>query len=201
MSKRLNRTISTMVAALALVGAAMAQGPQGGPGGPGHRRPMGGPAILMHPPVAEELRLTEAQIQQLREALPRPQPGQRISREEIERIEKIVQSILSPAQYKRYQEISLQMGGPGAILRPDVREKLALSEGQVEQIEDILEQNRPPMPPPPGSQGGPGMPPPPPHDPAKRKQVDDAIANVLSAEQKAKWKALLGEPFQPRRDR
>lgn len=249
MKQTLNRLTLAAFVASAIVTIASAQGPgfppppgeqggqhrgpggQGGPGGPGMRRPNGGPAILMMPEVREELKLTDEQVESLHEALPRPQSGQRLGRGEMEKVEATIKGILSEGQYRRYQQISLQMQGPGALVRPDIAQKLGLSEDQVEQIHSILEQNRPPMPPDggpgqggpgqggpggpgdggpggpggpgqggPGGPGGPGRPGGPEND-AKRKEVDAKINAVLTSAQREKWKAMLGEPFRPRRPR
>jgi len=242
MNRETNRWTLSAVVAATMMTIASAQGPgfppqgggPGGPGGPQHGpgrgpgRPMGGPAILMRPEIREELRLTEDQVQRLHDALPRPQPGQRISREEMQKVESAIKGILNATQYRRYQQISLQMQGPGALGRPDIAQQLGLSEDQVEKIREILQRHRPPMPPGgPGGPGGPGRPggpggpggpghggppaggpggPPPggpggPGGPGEemRRKVDQEIMAVLTADQRDKWKAMLGEPFRPRR--
>ncbi|HVL38445.1 MAG TPA: hypothetical protein VM328_03540 [Fimbriimonadaceae bacterium] len=105
-----------------------------------------------------------------------------------------LKSILSSGQFARYQEISLQQQGPMALGRPDVAEKVDLSDAQRQQIRGILMESRESMPRP-----EPGAHP----DPeamrkrmeAHRKQTDEKILAVLNRTQLSKWNALLGQPF------
>jgi hypothetical protein len=181
-----------------------------------------GPQLLLHPKVQQELRLTNAQVEQIRNAMPRPprppqggdngqgrppMPPPPPSPEERERVEATINGILSQDQYTRYRQIGLQVQGPGALMRKNVSQALNLSGDQRERIREILEQNRPPMPPPPpGGPGGPGegeMPPPPPGgpggpprpDPEARKRVEAKIMAVLTEAQRSEWKSMLGRPF------
>ncbi|MBS1707679.1 MAG: hypothetical protein JSS65_03035 [Armatimonadetes bacterium] len=78
-------------------------------------------------------------------------------------IEKKIAEILTSKQLTRYKEIQLQATAPMSLLRPEVAEKLGLSEDQRQEIDGIIREGMP-MPPRgpggPGGQGGPGGPPP-----------------------------------------
>src|SRR5690606_1649370 len=63
-----------------------------------------------------------------------------------------IKSILSTQQYNRFKQLELQKEGAMAFGKPEIAEKLKLSEDQRDQIQKILEANRPPM----GGPGGPG---------------------------------------------
>jgi len=166
----------------------------------------------MHPDVRAELKLTDAQVARLREEIRPPMPpqgGPRPPRDgegrpprEREEIEAKIREILDPRQYARYREISLQVAGPGAVLRPEVGAELRLSQGQRERIQEILEQNRPPRPPMPPEIGS-GSPPEPPQ-PARppsaedRRRVMDQVLRVLNDGQRARLREMMGKPFELR---
>lgn len=109
-------------------------------------------------------------------------------------MEKRIKEILNESQYKRYQEIGLQQQGAMALTRPEIAEKVRLTENQREQVRQILEQNRPQMRPPQEGER---------RDPAQmrtemeknREALNAKIAAVLSGEQKAVWQSMLGRPF------
>jgi hypothetical protein len=109
-------------------------------------------------------------------------------------MEKKIQEILTDDQYKRYKEIELQVQGAPAVLRPDVSQKLGITEEQRQQIRQILESNRPQMQPP---QGGDRP------DPEKmraemekrREEMNKKVLAVLTADQRSKWQTMLGKPF------
>lgn len=79
-----------------------------------------------------------------------PEGGPRMGRPEgpgnaarIAEAEKKLKGILNDKQFTRYREISLQMAGPDAVMRPDIAQQLGLSEDQKTKIQAILEKNRP----------------------------------------------------------
>ena len=177
---------------------------------------MAGPMILMNPQVQAELKLTEDQVAKLREALrPAGGPGgpggaggrggfgggadpQAREQMRLEQ-EKKIKEILSAEQYKRYQEISLQLEGPAALARKEIADKVGLSDSQREKIQAILEEQRATMRD--MFQGGAGgdrqamM-----EEMQKlRKATDEKILGVLTAEQKKTWEGMLGKPFQLQR--
>ena len=59
-----------------------------------------------------------------------------------ESIEQALASILDRGQYRRLKQIQLQAEGIGALLQPDMIEKLNLEEDQVEQIRELFDQGR-----------------------------------------------------------
>ena len=113
-----------------------------------------------------------------------------------QQMEKKIKEILTDSQYKRYQEIGLQQQGAMAITRPEIGQKLNLSEDQREQIREILQNNRQNMRPP---QGGEGERPDPRQMQAQmeknREALNAKIVAVLSGEQKSTWQSMLGRPF------
>jgi hypothetical protein len=191
--------------------------PQGGMrrGGPGM---MQGPAILFRPDVQKELKLTEAQVTKLREVVPGPggpggfergqggqghrgqggppqgQRGPGSNPEEMQKLDAAVKGVLNDTQYKRYHELDLQLAGAMAILRPDVSEKLKLTEEQTAKVREVA---RP--------QGGPGFGGPPQGqrgqrpDPEQfekmRKEQDEKILAVLTDKQLVQWHQMLGKKF------
>ncbi len=109
-------------------------------------------------------------------------------------MEKKIQGILSDSQYRRYQEIGLQQQGAMALTRPEIAEKVRLTENQREQVRQILEQNRPGGRPPQGGER---------RDPAQMRAemeknqaaLNAKVVAILSGEQKAVWQSMLGKPF------
>jgi hypothetical protein len=211
------------VMALLAVSAAAQRGGGGGQGGFGGGQGFGGrqggmmgqmagPMILMNPQVQAELKLTEDQIAKLREALrPAGGPGgpggagggrggfgadpQAREQMRLEQ-EKKIKEILSAEQYKRYQQISLQLEGPSALARKEIADKVGLSDSQREKIQALIEEQRATMRD--MFQGGAGgdrqamM-----EEMQKlRKETDQKILGLLTAEQKKTWEAMLGKPFQ-----
>ncbi|MES1147156.1 MAG: hypothetical protein ABUL49_00210 [bacterium] len=136
------------------------QGMPGRPGmGMGQRRGGGPAGLLRSPEVKRELGVTDEQIKQVEEGIRKQaearegtdgMPGEPPKREEID---KVLKSVLNDTQYKRFVEIELQAMGARALLRPDIREKLNLTDDQVDKLEDIIGPGGPMM-------GGPGGPPP-----------------------------------------
>jgi Spy/CpxP family protein refolding chaperone len=134
-------------------------------------------ALIMMPPVQEELKLTESQKRKIREWLDQGrQRGEEMGRSwreqaqngELEQPEnlplaaRIVQfttimnqvssmlkdnerglaQILSSGQRKRLDQISLQMEGVSALVRPEVAQALYLTPYQLERIHQILALSR-----------------------------------------------------------
>lgn len=177
-------------------------GPGGGPGGPGFGGPGGGPG---GPGFGD----------------PGDGPGFGGRGPGGERLDAQIKKILDGDQYRRFSQIRYQFEGAIALARPEVAHELHLSGSQLEQIHQILEQNRPPMPPRGGGPGGdgpgrpgpdrpdgprgfggPGIPPPPDPQirPGRRSELDQKLLAVLTEEQRAHWKTMLGKPFHMRRD-
>lgn len=224
--------VAAMVPMALAQGGQRGQGgpPEGGMrrGGPGM---MQGPAILFRPDVQKELKLTEAQVAKLREVLPQgpggpggpggfergqggqgqrgqggpPQGGRGPGRnpEGMQKLDAAIKGVLNETQFKRYHELDLQLAGAMAVLRPDVSEKLKLTEDQVAKIREVA---RP--------QGGPGFGGPPQgqrgqggqggqrqgFDPEQfekmRKEHEEQILAVLTDKQLVQWNQMLGKKFE-----
>ena len=50
----------------------------------------------------------------------------------MQQIEQKIKGILSESQYTRYQQLSLQLQGPMAVMRPDIGQKLGFLRANVE---------------------------------------------------------------------
>ena len=101
--------------------------------------------------------------------------------------------ILTPPQRLRLRQIFLQVRGPMAFNEPEVVEALQLTADQRQQIRvlQIGPFGRPGGffggPPPKGPWGG----------PEEFARVTEQILNSLTPEQREKWRALTGKPFNP----
>ena len=179
-------------------------GPGGQPvqrqGGFGMGRSMGSAFILMRADVQKELKLTATQkstVEKKMQAL-MPKPGAAGQRPDFKKLsdqaKAVVKSTLTAAQYKRYEELSLQMQGAGALGRDDIAAKLGLTAAQKQKIQTIsksagdqmrqtFEKNR--------------------NNPdAARKAAESLrtstntkVLAVLTPAQKAKWLTMIGKPF------
>ncbi len=115
---------------------------------------------------------------------------------------------LRPEQSRRLKQIVWQQSGAAAFNDGEVADALKLTDEQKKKIRSLQEEGRRP-PRGPGGPGGPGGGPPgrPPGGPGgdwpgdwKRpedgvKSGRDKVLNVLTAEQRATWAELIGEPF------
>jgi hypothetical protein len=118
--------------------------------------------------------------------------------------------ILEAGQEKRLGEIKLQLAGPRAIFDPKVQKALSLTDEQKSALKKVQNEDqkarealRPQRQPGGGGQGG-ERPAPPSEEErtamqAKMKELDDAlkakIDAILTDENKAALKAMMGEPF------
>ncbi|MCO5296631.1 MAG: hypothetical protein M9921_07225 [Fimbriimonadaceae bacterium] len=107
-----------------------------------------------------------------------------------------VKAILNDGQYKRYHELDLQLQGARALNRPDVADKVGLSETQRDQIREIQQTAMQGMR---GQFGGNGQRPDPQQMRAQmekmQKEIDAKILAVLNGQQKSKWQSMLGKAF------
>lgn len=215
----------TVAAVLGSTAGSLLAQPPGGPGGPGGGRGRGpgggfggGPlGLLMMPEVRTELKVTDEQQQKLRTAMEGLRPegggGQRggfgnLSEEEraemrkrMEEMQKkadeAMKSVLSEEQITRLRQLEIQRQGAGALGRPDVAEKLGLTDEQKAKMREIQEGARPDF----AAFGNlreasqeerekvmSEM-------RAKREKADADMMALLDAEQKAIWESLVGEKF------
>ena len=157
--------------------------------------------LLMAPEVQKELKLTDDQIQKLRELMPRPpmrgengdQQGQQTPppRMNPQEMDKKVQDILTADQYTRLKQIRLQMQGPMAFMRPEIAQKLGLTDDQKDQIRAVFDKERPSGPPPNPGDGA---------DFRKtmaerRARIEKGVMAILTDDQKKTWQSMVGEPF------
>ena len=160
--------------------------------------------LLNRPSIQKELKLSDDQVQRVKAVLKKRQTirdevkdldgDERAKKlEELgKRNDDLVAEILTPGQNRRLRQVFLQQQGIIAFSRPEVVKELGLTEEQQKKINDIekeavahimtLRQ--------PGG-GEEAM--------MKIGEVNKAIVakavNVLTDSQKARWKAMTGEPF------
>jgi len=153
---------------------------QGGPGGPGMRRPGMPPGpigMLMNHKVQKELNLSSDQIEKIRQIRP-PRPpqgpppggdgpndggpggGGPDGRPPMigggpREMESKLKAILSESQFSRFKELEYQAEGARSFMRPEVAEKLGLTDDQKEQVRKLIGRQGPGGP---GGFGGPGGP-------------------------------------------
>jgi hypothetical protein len=165
--------------------------------------------IALQKPVSEELKLSDDQITRLKELGEPERRGEGGSREERQKKrmeaaqarEKKVAEILEPAQLKRLKEIGLQSLGVRAFSIPRLVADLNLTEDQQDKIRKITEESAFDL----GKMMRSGELAEGDSDEikaankAKIAKVNDAamekVVALLTSEQQAKWKELLGEPF------
>jgi Spy/CpxP family protein refolding chaperone len=167
-----------VVLCVTVVGVSLAMGQQGFPipfGGGGQADPG---ALVRNPGVQKELKLSEEQIAKLPEA-----------------VLKALGEVLNPDQLKRLKQIELQQRGTQAFKEPKVQTALKFTNEQKEKVNTILE------------------------DSAKelkavmeearggnfqglrekmtnlRKETDERLDSVLTAQQKTAWKDMIGAEF------
>lgn len=152
------KRLTLVLAATVLAAAALAQPMRGG----GMMRMGGGdnPAfLLMREDVQRDLALTDEQKGKL-EALRTEQmeamrarmqeimggggqPDREVMRKEMEKFQeentKRTNAILTEGQQKRLQEISIQLSGNRAVMRPEVAKQLGITEAQQRQINTLRE--------------------------------------------------------------
>lgn len=161
--------------------------------------------------IREELKLTESQVKKIEELIAEARqasldirgPDGKIDRQKLhdsldlsKRHAKTAAKLLTKSQLIRAEQIFLQKLGPALAFRnSQVAAALKLTKEQKENVDLIRKEH---------SQelrglaaGGKGRVP---RDSQKvaelRKSRDEKLMNVLTPAQKAKWKQLIGEPFQ-----
>jgi serine/threonine protein kinase len=118
-----------------------------------------------------------------------------------------VMEVLTPEQRQRLQQVHLQLRGPMAFNDSEVVERLGLTAPQRQQIKAIQTEvwfgMFGPLPKPPGGRPGDGLPKPGPRGgfpvelDAITRVTDRIVAEVLTAEQRDGWRALVGRPLTP----
>ncbi len=174
-------------------------------GGPGQRMGMGmggsSAMLLRSEAVQKELGVTEEQVKKIQElaAAGRPQRGERpdfqnMTNEERQKArqeaqeraaeqEKKINEILNEKQQARLKQIRLQVAGPMAIASEELAKELGITEEQQGKFRALREELRPA----PGQGAARGA--------GGREQMTAKVMEILTEDQKAKYKELLGEPF------
>jgi Spy/CpxP family protein refolding chaperone len=203
--------VSTFSVVLMMSMVAFGQ-PGGGPGGRGGRMGgmggmmMGSSFFLRQEAVQKELSLTDEQKEKLKEAMPAGRgPGggganlRDMSEEERAKAmeerakqaaeaEKKIADILDDKQEARLKQIRLQVTGARAIImNQDVAKELGITEEQTTKIREAMTALREEMQG--GGGGGPGA------FAAMAEKGNAKVMEILTDEQKAKYKEMLGEPF------
>jgi eukaryotic-like serine/threonine-protein kinase len=164
--------------------------------------------LLSRPSIQEDLGLSDDQVKRAselwdeRRQFARQIHGGRFGRdsqpltaeqweagfERLKSQEKALTNLLTPEQSRRLQQLLLQQGVPDVFSDPEVAEKLGLSQDQIDRIRTI-NQERPSF----GSRDRGG----PPHNIGDLLRKNrDQIFDVLSDEQKVRWKEMTGVPFE-----
>jgi Spy/CpxP family protein refolding chaperone len=200
----LTKSVLAFSAAVLLASPASAQQRGGMFGGPG--------ALLSNKSVQKELKVDDAQAQKLdklasetREKLQSALQGvaqdeRAAKRQELNRtlgadIRKSVVEILKPEQVKRFHQIQLQTAGVSAFMNPELQDKLKLTEDQKTKIQALNKDSRDQM-----------------REISQsfqsdregtmkkmtelRKDLMTKATDLLSSDQKATLKDMMGEPFE-----
>ncbi len=154
--------------------------------------------LLAQPPVQEDLKLTADQLDKVKDLGERRGKALRGARDagqeewtkrlaDLTAQERAVEKLLRPEQERRLRQIVLQQQGPRALYEPEVADALELTAEQRGTLQALLEELKPyPHPP----RGQPGRRP-----DDYLKTWRENVMQVLTAEQKAGWQELIGEPF------
>jgi serine/threonine protein kinase len=130
-----------------------------------------------------------------------PETSERRSLTLARELEADVSHLLTPKEFQRLSQIALQFQGPKAFSDPAVVEKLRLTPEQRERIQIIRERARPhgPLLGPPGREPGRPFAPP---DESRLQQIRklrekavQEIVTLLTKDQQAKWRELVGKDF------
>jgi Spy/CpxP family protein refolding chaperone len=170
-------------------------------------QPMGGPPplfLLQQKDVQKDLKLSSDQIAKVKDAFDKQKQDTQALRElqgdaRQDRVrdlmradQKTMHEVLQPDQQKRLRQIMLQEQGAPAFAHPRVARELNISDDQEQKIEDLLDTAGHKM----RSLYRSGQ------SDTTRQQAEDldkqtttSILDVLTPEQKMKWKKMVGDPF------
>lgn len=162
-------SLTLFVASLTIAGIASGQFPGGFQGGGGG---MDALTLLRNPSVKKELEITEDQTKAI--------PGA---------IDKAIAGVLSDKQMSRLRQIELQQKGTGAYLDATIQEKLKMTDTQKDSIKTIVDDSRKELRELGFGKGGREK------IDTIRKAAQEKIDEVLSLDQKAAWKKMVGETF------
>jgi len=189
-------TFTAVLAMLAVATSAFAQGRGGFRGGPGGNQ-LG---LLSQEPIQKELNLTAEQKSSIAKL---SEEEGNLSREErrqkMSEIRKQVTDLLSPEQKERLDQIGLQLAGARALVRPEVADKLGLSEEQKDKLNELFPFRGG------GFRGGPGGAPPEGNAGKagggqgantahlSREELNTKAMEILTADQREKFEQMKGK--------
>jgi Spy/CpxP family protein refolding chaperone len=190
-----------VLAVLATATAVLAQAPEGGRRGQGGGR--GGPGnnplmLLQAEPVQKELSLTDDQKSSISKLADEQRDLSREDRQQkAEETRKQLAEILKPEQRERLEQIGLQLAGGRALTRPDIAEKLGLSEEQKTKLNELFPARRgggggapggEAGGPPGGGQGGGAG-----NFRAMREETNSKAMEILTSEQRSQFEKMQGK--------
>jgi hypothetical protein len=176
---------------------------------------LGGPFIISRDKVQEELKLSGDQKQKLRETMTgsiqetmkvvqklegltdgeREKEMQSHRRGSGEKFAAFLRETLTADQLQRFRQLQLQHDGPGALGRPEVRQELNITDGQLRQFMGVIQEMQKKIEPlmKEARSGG---------NPQEirpnvikiRKDHEAMLEAILSAAQRKQWKDMLGKP-------
>jgi hypothetical protein len=176
---------------------------------------LAGPFIVFRAKVEEELKLSDAQRQKMRDALPEYlqetmkiletlgdlKPGEREKamqshrQKSGERFTASLKEILTPQQLGRLQQLQLQHEGPGALGRPEIRKDLRIAQEQLMQFASVIQDMQKRIEPliKEAQSGG---------NPEEirsrvikiRKDHEEKIEALMTDSQRERWRAMRGKP-------
>ncbi|KAA0224223.1 MAG: hypothetical protein DYH07_13045 [Armatimonadetes bacterium ATM1] len=153
--------------------------------------------LLMNPRVQDELNLSQEQreaLHSLFEELRAAKGDQRGDGKAVEALRQIqdkVESLLSDKQKFRLRQLALQQQGPIALGRPEIAKEVGLNEAQVQEIHNLMRANAEEMRKIKESGQKPDMR----VMEERRREMGEKILSLLDPAQFARWKELLGPPF------
>jgi serine/threonine protein kinase len=157
-----------------------------GPPPPWSPQDGGALALLGQKSIQEDLKLSREQLDKIGQLSRERRDAQREAHN-LDVQEKALVESLPSAQSRRLKEIALQRRGVLALKDSEVADALSLTRDQLEKIRPLLDEIY-------RFRGGPDA-----DSPKKREQAwksaTEQLLNVLTAEQKAKWSEMTGEPF------
>jgi Spy/CpxP family protein refolding chaperone len=173
---------------------------QRGPGGRG----FGSAMLLRAEAVQKELGVTAEQLTKLKDVLEAGrgagggQRNQDMTEEErtkareerakqVAEQDKKIGEILKPEQIARLKQIRLQVAGARAVTDEEAAKELKITDEQKTKIEKVMQEMRDAMQG--GGGGGPGA------FAEMREKINAKVMEILTDEQKAKYKEMLGKPF------
>jgi Spy/CpxP family protein refolding chaperone len=202
--------------AAGLVSPAVSQPPGGRGGFRGGPGMMGGPGMLLqNSGVQKELKLSDEQIQKIKDISQKIQDkhkgdfealakvDQQERREKFQELfksigeetEKALAEVLKPEQAKRLKQISLQQRGSQAFNDDEVQKDLKLTDDQKDKIktlnEDLGKDTREIFQNAQGNFREAGE-----KAATLRKETLEKVVSLLTDEQKKEWKEMTGEPFE-----